>query len=137
MSNWSDLRNEILGSQWVKLVKRILPCTVKVNWSFSLSFTFTYFSVDVTFLLYRADRKQLVFDLVNVNSNASWFSTVPNNENFERLEITGMRQLEKDVVVVCYESKCRISICFWGFRMDVKFLKVLTKLRVHSAENRF
>ena len=54
----------------------------------------------------RADRKHLIFDLVNLNNSAVWYEN-PNqrNETFERLEVTAMRQLERDVVIVCYDSK--------------------------------
>ncbi len=76
---------------------------------------FTGFALASLCVRFSPDRKRLMFDLVNLSSEAHWFSTEERNENFERLEVTAMRQLEKDVVVVCYNRKLtrqgRLAVC--------------------------
>jgi hypothetical protein len=54
----------------------------------------------------RSDRKHLSFNLLNCNSDVPWYSTSMSESGQEKLDITAMRQLDKDVALVCYQSLC-------------------------------
>ena len=52
----------------------------------------------------RADPKgHLKFDLINLNSTSNWFTEI-NGDPEDVLEVKNVTQLEKDTILVCYES---------------------------------
>ena len=52
----------------------------------------------------RADPKgHLKFDLINLNSTSNWFTEI-NGDPEDVLEVKNVTQLEKDTILVCFES---------------------------------
>uniref|UniRef100_A0A914X879 Mitogen-activated protein kinase kinase kinase kinase n=1 Tax=Plectus sambesii TaxID=2011161 RepID=A0A914X879_9BILA len=54
------------------------------------------------------DRKHLSFDMIDPNSEATWFAA-SDADRPEKLDVTAMRQLDKDVVLVCYQNKVQVT----------------------------
>ncbi|XP_074662772.1 mitogen-activated protein kinase kinase kinase kinase 5-like isoform X4 [Tubulanus polymorphus] len=48
------------------------------------------------------DKNHLKFDIINMNSSSSWFAEYDTES--EQVEVVNVTQLEKDTVLVCYDS---------------------------------
>ena len=51
------------------------------------------------------------FDLVNLNSTSSWFIEHPPEDKL--LDVVCVSQIERDTVIVCYDSKYLNSTSSW------------------------
>ncbi len=76
-------------------------------------------------LFCRPDNKgHLKFDLINLNSTSNWFTEVSANEE-DQLKVKNVTQLEKDTILVCFESMY-IHYCYMYFY--VTFCHILIQI---------
>lgn len=57
------------------------------------------------------DPNQMKLDMVNLNSSASWFNDTGDGTDtviprYEHLDLVSVKQIDKDTILVCHDSKC-------------------------------
>ena len=81
----------------------------------------------------RADPKgHLKFNLINLNSTSKWFTEI-NGDAEDVLAVKNVTQLDKDTILVCYESKfSTVFVVPWATAVVFCKFNFHLSVRIHS-----